>query len=249
MQDEVAAADAGGQTRWLRVRPPFTWLGLLALAWLLIEITRQPALGAIAVCLKFGWEDFLTARWLYATDPHPARRRSTSWLFLAWGLWKTAVVAFLMSVGFALVAPRNPPAALPVALWAFLGSFLTTLVGFGLSALFTGLAVFAAWRGGVRLWLDSAVHRARRASWWPPGPLCEGRTNRLGRLLLTSLGFTTLGVLLVLLAASAGPAGSLVAFVLSVAAPVTLLVSRELIARQVWAETPDECWPDEEDDG
>ena len=55
---------------------PFTWLGLLALAWIIVELTHQPALGAVAVCLKFGWEDFRTARWLYNTDPQLWRRRS-----------------------------------------------------------------------------------------------------------------------------------------------------------------------------
>src|ERR1700733_2601344 len=98
MQEEAVAP----RSRW---RLPFTWLGLLAVAWVIVELTHQPALGAVAVCLKFGWEDFRTARWLYHTDTQLWRRRSTFWLYLAWGLWKTAVVAFLMSIGFALVAP------------------------------------------------------------------------------------------------------------------------------------------------
>jgi hypothetical protein len=244
MQDEAEA----GQSRW---RLPFTWLGLLALAVLVIELTHQPALGAIAICLKFGWEDFLAARWLWRHDPDLWRRRGTFWLYLAWGLWKTAVVAFLMSVGFAAVVPRNPQGAAPPALHEFISTFLTTLAGFGLSTLMTVLAILCAWRGGVRLWLDSAVHRARRLDCWPPAPLCEGRTNRLGHLLLSALGLVFLVALVVLLAAApGGPGGFLVCFVLSITAPVTMLVCRELISRKVWADSPYECWPtwDEESD-
>src|SRR5262245_49615175 len=110
-----------------RRRWPFGWLGLLALAWVLREMTHQPALAAVALCLKFGWEDFATARWLLRTDPFRRRARACSWLYFAWGLWKTALVAFLMSVAFAVVAPRAPPQPNgPAALWAFAGTFLTT---------------------------------------------------------------------------------------------------------------------------
>jgi hypothetical protein len=223
---------------------PFTWLGLVALAWLIIEVTHQPALGAVAVCLKFGWEDFRTARWLWQNDAIPWRRRGTFWLYVAWGLWKTAVVAFLMSIGFALLAPRNPlPPAARDALLAFLGTFFTTVIGFGLAALLTALAGFCAWAGGVRLWLDSAVHRARRAECWPPAPFCEGRRNRLGHLLLTALALGFLFVLVVILGAVPnGGWGAAVCFVLSITAPVMLLVCRELISRKIWAETPYECW-------
>jgi hypothetical protein len=232
---------------------PFTWLGLLALAWLIIELTHQPALGAIAVCLKFGWEDFRAARWLWRHDGDRWRRCSTFYLYLAWGLWKTALVAFFMSLGFAFVAPANLPVAAPApaVLLAFLGTFLTTLAGFALSAMMTGLAVACAWRGGVRLWLDSAVHRARRLDCWPPAPCCEGRRNRLGHLLLTALGLGFLFVLVVLLSAAVGGVASvLLCFVLSITAPVAMLLCRELISHKVWAESPYECWdelPEEED--
>jgi hypothetical protein len=237
------------ESRW---RFPFTWLGLLALAWVIVELTHQPALGAVAVCLKFGWEDFLAARWLLRRDPDAWRRRGTFLLYLAWGLWKTALVAFLMCVGFAVVAPRQavPAAPAPAALLAFLGTFLTTLAGFALSSLLTGAAVACAWRGGVRLWLDGAVHRARRLDCWPPAPCCEGRPNRLGALLLTALGLGFLFILVVLLTAAAGGAvGSALCFILSITAPVSILLCRELISHKVWAETPYECWdelPEEE---
>jgi hypothetical protein len=230
------------QSRW---RLPFTWLGLLALAVVIIELTHQPALGAIAVCLKFGWEDFLAARWLWRSDPELWRRRSTFWLYLAWGLWKTAAVAFLMSFGFALLARGKAPAAAPPGLFEFLGTFLTTLVGFTLSGFMTGFAVLFAWFGGVRLWLDRAVHSARRRNCWPPSLLCEGRTNRLGHLLLTALALGFVAVLIISIAVAPLIPRNFLAIFLSVVllpAPVFILVFRDLISRKIHADSPYECW-------
>jgi hypothetical protein len=249
MPDEAVAQPS----RW---RLPFTWLSLVALAWLLFELTHNLALGAIAVCLKFGWEDFLTARWLWRNDAHPWRRRSTVWLYVSWGLWKTAVVAFLMTFGFAVVAARQAiPAApaMPVPLRAFLVTLLTTLAGFALSTLATVLTVLCAWYGGIRLWLDSAVHRARRAEVWPPALLCEGRPNRLSHLLLTALAlslFTTVMGLIALASQIVG--GATLCLVLSFAAPVAgpvmMLLLRDLFLRKVGADSPFECWPEEWND-
>jgi len=109
-----------------RWRWPFTWLGLLALCWVVYELTRQPALGAVAVCLKFGWEDFSAARWLGGANPDRARGRCCSWLYFAWGLWKTAIVAFVMSVAFAAGRPnRLAQAGAADALMAFALTFAT----------------------------------------------------------------------------------------------------------------------------
>jgi hypothetical protein len=73
--------------------------------------------------------------------------------------------------------------------------------------------------------------------------LCEGRRNRLGHLLITSLGLVAMLVLLVVLGAAAGGQFSFVlCFVLSIVAPVVMLMLREIISRRVWAESPWECW-------
>jgi hypothetical protein len=247
MQEEAEV----GQSPW---RLPFGWLGLLALAWLIIELTHQPALGAIAVCLKFGWEDFLTARWLWRSDPDPWRRRSTFWLYLAWGLWKTAVVAFLMCIGFATVARRNQwLGPVPPGLAEFIGTLTTMLAGFALSTVLTVLAFFCAWCGGVRLWLDSAVHRARRLDCWPPAALCRGRTNRLGHLLITTgvLGFLAMLLTLVVGVAPFVPVKLFVILLtgfMLLLGPVTLLLFRDVISRKLGADSPYDCWHQWEED-
>ncbi|MFO0840985.1 MAG: hypothetical protein U0797_01120 [Gemmataceae bacterium] len=230
-------------------RLPFGWLTLFALAWVVYELTHSPAWASALICLKFGWEDFLTAQWIWRNDPVAARRRSLGWLYNAWGAWKTAAVAFLMSVAFASVTPQRPmPQAIPQALLAFLGAFFTSLVAIGMATLATAVAVLLAWLGGVRLWLDTGVHRARRFNFWPPTPFCEGRANRLGTLVVTALGlFTFLGLLGILSVTPPGRRGAVFGLFLAVGAPIAIGLARELILAKVRAEYPDECWPEEWD--
>ena len=96
-----------------------SWLALVLIGCVIYELTQSPALGSVLVCLKFGWDDFLTARWLWRRDADRWRRASLFWLYLAWGLWKTAIVAFLMSLAFALVARQaGPPAGTATGLTA-----------------------------------------------------------------------------------------------------------------------------------
>jgi hypothetical protein len=244
MSDTLDQTGADRDRRW---RLPFTWLGLLAICFVIYELTHNPALGAVAICLKFGWEDFATARWLFINDPDPWRRRATFWVYLAWGLWKIALVACLMTTGFVLVNPLNRAApGAPMALvWAFAGTVLTALAGFLLSALMTAIGVGIAWCGGVRLWLDTGVHRARRWNRWPPAAVCAGRDNRLEQLLLTALmigGFAILAGVVAGVNRLGNVAGPLVCGLLAIAAPVAFALGRNAVARAVRASSPYECW-------
>src|SRR5262245_19924297 len=102
--EEAGKSEVRPARRWLR---PFTWTGLLAIGWILYELTAQPALGAIAVCLKCGWEDFRTALWLQRRDPDRRRGSACFWLYAANGLCKTAAVAFIMSMAVVGVAQEK----------------------------------------------------------------------------------------------------------------------------------------------
>jgi hypothetical protein len=140
----------------------------------------------------------------------------------------------------------------PQALLAFIGTFSLTLIGLGLSSFLTALAVLSAWLGGARLWLDSAVHRARRLGDWPPTPWCRGRTNRLAHVVLTALTvffFLLVPTVWVAGIALLGASILVVSLPLSICAPVLLLVSRDAIFRHVGADRPEECWPEALDGG
>ena len=76
----------------------FSWTGLLMLGWLIYELTAQAALGVMALCVKFGWEDFCTAVWLRRKDPIRSRAKVGFWMYLASGLWKSAVTGIVLAM-------------------------------------------------------------------------------------------------------------------------------------------------------
>jgi hypothetical protein len=250
-----------------RRRPSLVLPALLALGIVVYELTAQPGLGAAIACTKFGWDDFLTARWLRRRDPDRRRGRASFWLFVAAGLWKTAVtgVVVMFAVAFFTAAlrhrgPAQPPGQVPAPpSAAFVGAFLVTLVGFGLSTLATARAFATALRHRVRLWIDARVHRDRRADRWPPDST-TGRTNPAGVVLFTALFLGTLVALAIFhvvvrlaLQGWAGPApqrrdlaetlANLFSCGIFLLVPVMILVFRDILAQLALAGTPAECWP------
>ena len=250
-----------------RRRPSFVLPILLGLSIVVYELTAQPGLGAAIACTKFGWDDFLTARWLRRRDPDRPRGRASFWLFVAAGLWKTAVtgVVVMFAVAFLDAALRPPPPAagqMPAPPSEAIGAaFLMALFGFTLSTLATGRAFVGALRNRVRLWIDSRVHRDRRAGRWPPLSTA-GRRNRAGAVLFTAL-FLGMMVFLVVFHvvlrsalrgwAAAGPQGQQFADTLAslfccgvfLLVPVLILVFRDILGQLALARSPAECWETE----
>lgn len=243
-----------------RRRPSLVLPALLAIGILVYELTAQPGLGAAIACTKFGWDDFLTARWLRRRDPDRRRGRASFWLFVAAGLWKTAVtgVVVLFAVAFvdALVRRQAGGGRPPAEVLA--GAFAAALIGFFLSTLATARAFLTALRHRVRLWIDSRVHYDRRADHWPPAST-DGRRNRAGAVLFTALFLGMLVLLtvfhVVVRAALRGWAGGLqpkrdladhLANLFScgvfLLVPVLILVFRDIVAQLAFARTPAECW-------
>lgn len=229
------------------VAPPWTsprrlagWVTLAAAGWAVFELTRSPALGSVLIALKFAWEDFRSAVWLWRRDPLPWRRRATASLYLAWGLCKTGAVAFLMSFIFLLFMARN---AAPVQAEAItLGTISTTAVAFLLSTLLMTLAIGIAWFAGLKLWLDGGVRRARRHDFWPPTPFCQGRNCPLAALTYSSMAATVpLYVVSVGVAFQFFPRVIRVLPALLLAAPVLLLVLGSLVN----ADRPEDCWQED----
>ena len=179
---EVNRADPRG--RWV-----LPWLFLLG--FLIYELTTYPALGVGTVCLKFGWEDFRTALWLRRTDPLPARARACFWLYMSFGLLKTAItggILMLVCATFAAPVPNqqanligNAPSV------EFVVAGMTAMGAFMFSALSTCIAMFKAWRGRFKLWLSYTVHIARRQDCWPPPDLSPQIPNQARAILLAAI--------------------------------------------------------------
>ena len=221
---------------------PVTWTGLILVGWLLYELTTQPALGVVGVCFKFGWEDFRTAWWLRRRDPERQRGRACFWLYVANGLWKAAVVAFVMGFALGTLADRIGGGRHLVDV--VLSVVLTTVFGFALSGLAALRAIWLARRWGLRLWLHSAVHRACWRDAWPPDRIQAGASNRLGCLLFTGVLLALFLLMVAVILACVGGRPEVLVGMMCGALGVSALVLffRACSLSGPWAESAADCW-------
>jgi hypothetical protein len=233
---------------------PVTWSALLVIGWLVYEFTAQPGLGAFVACFKFGWNDFLTARWLRRIDPFRPRARTCFWLYVASGLWKIALTGTLLMFGvlvwviFQNPAPNNGQLIGVAALQVFLGAWVATLLGFAFSTVTTCIAVGRAWHHGVPLWLESAMHKARKENVWPSlYPHLKRHPNKAGRLVKWAL-MVLLVVASVVVPLAVQRRLRFLPFVLVFMAllPLTVALYRTIRRNGLLAVSPAACWGSED---
>ncbi len=247
MGDDTHEHD-GGEASPRRWRTAFTWASLFTAAFLLYELTYQPAVGVAALSLKFGWEDFRTARWLWRYDPLRARGRACWWMFVGSGLGKAVGAATIMFfvIGVVLVASVLLNHRFADSAWlvrASIGALLTILVGIVLVGL-AGLVTFVlARRGHFKLWLHGSVNKSRRANVWPPFDPHRPAQNYVFGLLIMPQMCMFLPIPNVLLVCLNFPWWSLLLFT-----GVFIWATRP-VKRMAWelvANSAAECWPPDE---
>lgn len=229
-------------------KPRLTWPALILFGWLLYEATAQPGLAAAVTCAKLGWSDFRVAYWLRRVDPDRRRGRACFWFYVAFGLWKVAVLAtavmFTLLFLGSLVHPGRRRFGGPGVSPVLAGVLVAAGVGFGLSFLATYVALWSAIRSRVKVWLGSAPHRARAGRFWPP---CHGLTNAAPFVTVTTLILTLWAFLLSLLVLGMIGGRLQVVFLglllagVFLAFPAIALAFR-MLDRRVFAQTPHECW-------
>lgn len=227
---------------------------ILGIGWLIWEVTHSPAWAAMAMCLKFGLEDFRTAWWLMRTDPDSGRGRACCWLHIASGLWQVAIIGVAMVLlTVALVYFMEAKQGNAVGVVKLLGGAAVAIVlGFILSTVATYMALFIAWRHNVRPWLNGAIHIARRKREWPP---LYGHQNRV-LVLVISTALMTFAVLVpvfltLIIAATRKAMGRQLADVIQVMGmfasifillPTSGVLIRMMRQRRFFAEHPADCW-------
>ncbi len=230
---------------------------VVAVGWIIYEVTQSPAWAAMVMCLKFGLEDFRTAWWLLRTDPDRGRGRACCWLHIASGLWQVAIIGVAMVVlTVALIVGLQAQRGNAIGVLRLLdGASAAIVLGFVLSTFATYIAMINAWRCGVRPWLNGAIHIARRKGEWPP---LYGHQNRILVLLVSTAFITCLILVPAFLIVMRSELRGLVpnqildgAMKLGVACsifillPVFGIVIRSLRQRQFFAEHPADCWGDD----
>jgi hypothetical protein len=228
--------------------PAVTWSGLLVAALLVYELTHQPALGVAALCVKFGWQDFKTARWLRRYDPWRARGSACWWMYLGWGLLKVVFAAQVVTaaIGFVavciLVMMGNGAFGRQIEL-AAMGAMVTFVVGMGLCFLATLTTLKLAHQHRVSLWLNSSVSYGRRHKVWPPfDPELESRNCLvcLAGAFFMGLAFSAPLVAVVL------PDMHELCICVLIGSFVVAVRLFWLMSRHIIASSPDECWPPDE---
>jgi hypothetical protein len=229
-----------------------SWPMLFLAGWLLYEFTAEPGLAALVACAKFGWADVRTAFWLRRVDPDRSRGQTCFWGYLTYGLWKVAIMAMLTMIVLGLlnvmVARAAGQARANNGFSPVLGGALAAAaMGFSLSFPTSYLALWSAYRNGVRIWLGHAPSRARKERFWPPR---HGRVNAAPFVGFTSLIMTLWFIVFgaIALAMMVPPNGwGILAFWLGLLAAIVItMILLFRVSLRVIALSPQECWIAEE---
>jgi hypothetical protein len=225
------------------------WGIVLVLGFLVYEATASPAWTAFIVCVKFGWDDVKSARWLWRIDPDRGRAAVAAGLHLALASLKIAVSGLVMMWGLVLfTTPPQPPPGGPPPVHPLVGVVLAMVLGFGFTSMATGFALLVAWARGVKVFLSARMHGARNAHLWPSSQSLRGDRNHAGSLWAVTLGLGCLAAVLASAIVARGAfgvpqrgLGRVVGITILALAPLTKLAYWYVTARLL-AATPEECW-------
>ena len=261
--DEAPVARRGGAA----------WLVLGLVALVVFDLTANPALAVAIGCLKFGWDELATARWLWARDPVRARGRVVSLYYAAWALWRVTGVALglILLITWAsqpiLDLMRARGRKVPGVVTELVAAGFVMLFGTIATALTSILAIVSALRCRVRVWVGPEAKIARRLRRWPPESIPGRPTpNRVGWVsvaasmtlvppmllgmllaiaLLASAARATLGPIVPreVLVVLGGLAGVIVVPGAVVVPAVLILKLSDAIHRRIAAGSPEACWP------
>jgi hypothetical protein len=209
----------------------WAWLFVVAVAFLIFELTANAALSVLVGCLKFGWDELRLARWVKRHHPDRIRGKVLARWLTAFGLWKTSVVAFvlMMVVPLADVTIRAGPGRAPSV--EFFTALYTMLFGFLASGFYSIVATLSALRRRVRIWIGHRCNLAVIVLW----------TSGFFMVFFAWCVVTmTIAIGLAQIAPLVGVFAPIVGLLIGPATSFLLLKDR--LEKRVLAPSPDECW-------
>jgi hypothetical protein len=144
-------------------RRPLLWAVSLALAWLVFELTAEPALSVAVGSLKFAGDGMRAAIAAYRAEPDRTKGRAEASFLIAWGLWQSTGMALLLMVGIAfgdswIVRFFGMPPIVEAPL-EFVTAALVTVLSIALATVASLVAIVEARRGRVRVWIGRSRNR------------------------------------------------------------------------------------------
>ncbi len=215
---------------------PIGWGAMLAIGWLVFEVTAQPRFAIAVTCSKLIWQDFKTGLWLLRRDSWRQRAVCNLILLLIRATAKYALV--LIAMGFALVEAAKRGFGVEKEAFEF-----TVGTGFISAALwmFGGLFVsFLCVIGKVRLWVDSSLHESRERDVFPP--TCRGWNQTVWLLMGSRLAELVVIICFCWAMADRFKLSPDIGIALMTGGPLLFFVGQVLVSRRIIASTPERCW-------
>lgn len=236
MATRLRAADAEQPTRLPsgRINKHLVYPLLIAIGFLVFEITDDTGLGVAVACTKFSFGDIRVAFWLRRSDPDRLRGRTCFWFFLAAGLLRTLVGMFLVSMVLVLLnlVVRQVPGPMAAA---FNVMFRSTSIAIIAVALSGWTAILYALRDGVKVWIDSTFCEALRNQCGPPSAFSCNRAACIA-------GAAFWSPVLIAFFSLPAPFDLALAALAIVVYPLFIAI----VLRRICARMPFECWPMDE---
>jgi hypothetical protein len=236
--DRLGASEPKDGRQW----SDWFWLAsLAAVAVLAFELTADPAIGTVILCLKLGLDDLVTARWHFRNDPDLGRARTLFWFHLARASWWVGLSAIVLAIGvvyFALFFQGRILKVRPTAERLLLEAVFAILFGILVTAMACGCAI----RYRVKAWIDSRPGSLRRGGW--PPVLTAGNSVRtvifLAVFFFASIG--SVGLMMALRRLDRTLAFAIMMTAVWISIALSFRFINALQARVV-AEHPGDCWP------
>lgn len=215
-------------------------------AWVVFELTSELWASTLVLCTHYAWVPLSTGCWLWWNDPSGHRGRCSLLAFAGHALGRMVLAGILIVVFLSPLAFQNP--AIERAVFA---AAIVYVIGLLMMVILIWLALFLARIQGVRLWVNSHVHRSARGV-WPPTQTGRGNRIHIGFWVASCLGVPAFaaGIFMPMVVRIQNPGQQhLATITVFLGSYVFVAAFYCWFARHAMARYPAECWPHDQTAG
>ena len=175
--------DPGGMSAWeARVRR-WLWPLLGLTAWAVFELTSELWASTLVLCAHYAWIPISHGLLAVVERPWKQRGRCSLLAYAGHGVGRMVLAGIIIVIFLSPLTFQNPAIE-----GAVIAAAVVQAVGLLLMVLLLWIALFLARLQGVKLWVNSQVHRSWRGE-WPPSRTGIGNRITSGFWVSSCLGF------------------------------------------------------------